>query len=193
MTITTEKVGKRFGKHWLFRDIDLTIQSGESLAITGRNGSGKSTLLRILSGYLSPSEGKVYHNEKEVNADTFHQFCFVAPYVEVPEEMNFREFLGFHSTFRKPTLGIEEISSKSGLPLNKPISDFSTGMKQRVQLCTAFYFENQAIFMDEPTSNLDEQGFEWWEAETQALIDVPIILASNQKKEVTLCRKKITL
>jgi len=194
MTINAENIGKKFGKNWIFRDLDIEVSTGDFIALTGPNGSGKSTLLQILSGYLSPSEGTLLHDGENPDPDKFKLISFSSPYIEVPEEMTFEEFLQFHSTFRVQKMSTAEICQKSQLPRDKQIADFSTGMKQRVQLCTAFYFQNNAIFMDEPTSNLDEQGFDWWKKELDERDkNVPLILASNQQREIILSSTFLTL
>ncbi len=194
MNIKGENLGKKFGKNWIFRNLDVEVVAGDFLAITGPNGSGKSTLLQILAGYLSPSKGKLYHDGKSPDPDEFKSISFSSPYIEFPEEMTFGEFLKFHSNFRTQVLPNEEISDRSQLPLNKRILEFSTGMKQRVQLCSAFYFENEVIFMDEPTSNLDDNGFEWWRKELiQRDENVPLLVASNQKREIDQAKTVISL
>ena len=86
----------------------------------------------------------------------------------------------------------DKMAQKASLPLDKFISDFSTGMKQRVKLITAFYFENGLVFMDEPTTNLDKDGFNWWKEEIQ-LIESTFFLASNDNIEISNCQSKINL
>ncbi len=194
MQIEGKNLGKKFGRNWVFRDLNVEVNSGDFLALTGPNGSGKSTLLQILSGYLSPSEGELFHDGQKPDPDQFKLISFTSPYVEFPEEMTLTEFLKFHSTFRKQILSDKEVAKRSQLPLDKRISDFSTGMKQRVQLCTAFYFENEAIFMDEPTSNLDDQGFDWWKNEMNLRDqNIPLTLASNQKREIEMAKSMVSL
>lgn len=192
MTIKGEKLGKRFGRNWIFRDVNINVSSGDSLAITGSNGSGKSTLLKILSGFLSPSEGIIQHNGRPLEVDTLSKINFSAPYVEIPEEMTFAEFLDFHGTFYKKSISNNVISERSSLPLNRLIADFSTGMKQRVQLSMSFYFEYNFIFMDEPTSNLDLDGFSWWKAEIEK-IKCPLVIASNSDREIKMCKTSFML
>lgn len=193
MDITGKQLGKKFGKHWVFRNVDVQVSQDSTVAITGSNGSGKSTLLKILSGFLTPSEGIIEHDSVRLGSEDHNQLSFTAPYIELPEEMNFDEFLRFHSSFRSKLLSNEEIAKSSTLPLNKRIGEFSTGMKQRVQLSSAFYFENNALFMDEPTSNLDSEGFAWWKDSVENTSNYPIILASNMDAEINTCKSTISL
>lgn len=191
MNIIAEDIGKKYGKNWVFRHLNFEIEPGAKVAITGKNGSGKSTLLQIISGYLTPSHGIIKYEESESNEDL--KIAFIGPYSELIEEFSLEEFLKFHSQFRNPLVSIKEMAERATLPLNKPISDFSTGMKQRVKLITAFFFENELIFFDEPTSNLDEEGFDWWKKEVSRKTDQTIILASNQSSEIEICSKSINL
>ena len=84
------------------------------------------------------------------------------------------------------------MAQKAALPLDKLISGFSTGMRQRVKLITAFYFENELIFMDEPTTYLDREGLIWWKEEVQRM-ESTFLLASNDKTEISDCLTKINL
>ena len=57
VSIHVDKLGKRFNREWIFRDLSYTIAPSEKLVVTGSNGSGKSTLLLVLSGYVMSAEG----------------------------------------------------------------------------------------------------------------------------------------
>jgi ABC-type multidrug transport system ATPase subunit len=192
MILKAERIGKKYGKHWVFRDFSFEIKSGISTAIVGKNGAGKSTLLQILAGYLTPSEGEIYLNEKPLEPFEISA-TLIGPYTEIIEEFTLHEFLSFHSRFKEPNLSIEEMAIAASLPLEKSISDFSTGMKQRVKLLTAFYFSNDFVFFDEPTANLDDEGFAWWESFMQEETRQIILVASNDKREIAVCKNKIGL
>jgi len=191
LDIKAEDIGKKYGKNWIFRHLNFEIKFGSKIAITGSNGSGKSTLLQIIGSYLTPSRGKIFYGN--IDSSENANVTFVSPYSELIEEFTLYEFLRFHSNFRSPTLPFEEMAKKASLPLNQSIGDFSTGMKQRVKLLTAFFFENNLILFDEPTSNLDDEGFHWWEAETSQIVGKTVIIASNQKSEIDLCQQSIDL
>lgn len=170
--------------------MNVSVHDKICLALTGPNGSGKSTFLQILAGYLTPSEGTVLLNHQPwTRSSCFELIHYSAPYIQLPEEMTFSEFLDFHAYFRKRIKEKEDIAELTQLPLNQSIVAFSTGMKQRIQLSTAFYFKNNIAFMDEPTANLDDDGFEWWKKEVSQL-KIPTIIASNQVREIQACNAK---
>jgi ABC-type multidrug transport system ATPase subunit len=201
MEIRLSKLGKKFNREWVFRNVDLTLKGGNSYAITGPNGSGKSTLLKVLSGYMPPSAGKLSYscNGIEMHHDSFYRdLIFVAPYLELVEEFTLNELLDFHFKFKKMHPGhtkcqiIETIGLTSAS--NKAIHDFSSGMKQRVKLGLAFYSEVHAIFLDEPTVNLDEQGFQWFLDEIKKLpLEKLVLIASNQQKEYEWAKNRVNI
>lgn len=192
MIIKGENIGKKYGRNWIFRDQNFEITAGQSTAIAGKNGAGKSTLLQVIAGYLTPSKGEILIDNIKVD-DSIHSSVFIGPYTEIIEEFTLAEFLEFHGNFKKARCSIEEMADSASLPLNKSIGEFSTGMKQRTKLITAFFFENDVIYMDEPTSNLDEEGFNWWENSLNQLKNRVLIIASNDKREIELCENQLNL
>ena len=188
--LSARDIGKKYNKRWIFRHLELDIHKGSRTAIAGSNGSGKSTLLQILAGYLSPSEGKIEYDNQ---SDALPSTVFLGPYTEIIEEYTLREFLHFYGAFKEPRIPLEEMAKNAALPLDESIADFSTGMKQRVKLITAFYYACDLICMDEPTANLDQDGFAWWASELEKLKHSTVIIASNQKNELDLCTEMINL
>lgn len=192
MIIAGKDIGKKFGRNWIFRNQNFEIKSEDVTIITGKNGAGKSTLLQIIAGYLTPSHGSILVDGIKVDEQR-HETAFIGPYTELIEEFTLEEFLNFHQQFRTPVCSVEEMADSASIPLNKVIQDFSTGMKQRAKLITAFFYENDAIFMDEPTSNLDVEGFHWWENQLDKLKNPIIIIASNDKNEIAFGTKQLNL
>ncbi|WP_258103325.1 ABC transporter ATP-binding protein [Marinoscillum sp. MHG1-6] len=192
MQIQLENIGKKFGKEWIFRGVDLTIVSGERLAITGSNGAGKSTLLRIMGSYMTPTEGKILLDQKDLKHEDDSQlsFNFAAPYYHLIEEYTLSELLSFHEKFKKPTSNIDELVETSGLykARSKFVKDFSSGMKQRVKLILALGFDADVVLLDEPTTNLDRSGINWF----KNLFDTQyekrtLVIASNLAEEIAMC------
>lgn len=200
-SLQTEEISKRFQYEWIFRNISLHLNLGESLAITGGNGSGKSTLIKSISGAIPLTSGKVSQikDSQELPLDIWHKnLSIAAPYLEVPEEFNLLELLRFHFKFKQTHRGmaLEEIVETLylGDHQDKSISQFSSGMKQRVKLGLAVFSEVPLILLDEPTSNLDKKGIRWY----QNLIadhcqDRIVILATNEEREYEFCKQIISL
>ena len=189
MKLSLVDIGKRFKFHWVFRHIDIEITSGQVLTLQGPNGSGKSTLLKILSGLLSPSQGKVvYIEDDKVLNDFYHQVTYAAPYVDLIDQMTLREHLHFHSKFKtfKKNLSVEEVIQVLDLEraADKAIKDYSSGMRQRVRLGLAILSQANLCILDEPSTNLDVRGFEWYQSLLLDFkLDTAIIIASNETKD----------
>lgn len=185
-------LGKKFNKEWIFRDLNYSFEDQSITAITGNNGSGKSTLLRLISSFSDPTLGKIKYSINPPN----HSIGYVAPYLELIEELTLWEHLEFHFQFRKTVLAFDEMITEAGLKaaINKPITDFSSGMKQRVKLLLAFFSQDQLLLLDEPCSNLDETGIQWYQNQLKSIISTrTIIIASNQRFEYDQCTSILSI
>ena len=92
MTITTQNLGKRFNREWIFKKLSYNFQPGV-YAVIGPNGSGKSTLLQVLWGQLPYSTGSVDYMEghNAIAADDVYQHLTIAaPYLDLTEELTLR-------------------------------------------------------------------------------------------------------
>ena len=202
MNITLEQVSKRFQKYWIFKNISYSFTSGNGYALLGNNGSGKSTLLRVIAGMQGASTGKVVYTDDAGTAigtqHAFSSISFTAPGQEIVEELTMREFLEFHFSFKRPLPGldVDAIIKLTGLQVaaDKPISDYSSGMKQRVKLAQAIFSDTPILMLDEPCTNLDQAGVEQYREwmETYAK-DRLVFVASNDVREYFFCTDKILL
>ena len=194
MVITLDNAGRSFKQEWIFRNIDYQFISGNKYAVLGPNGSGKSTLLNLILGTLSPSEGTIkYKAEFEIPVDEIYRYLsFAAPYLDLIEEFTLQETIDFHFKFKPLFAGYDRDSVMALLGLSrsqdKPLKYFSSGMKQRTKLVLACCTDSQILVLDEPTSNLDEQGIHWYhdlirEFGNERLI----IIGSNQELEYSFC------
>lgn len=192
LTIQVADLAKRYNREWIFKNFTHSFQSGKTYAITGPNGSGKSTLMQVLCGHLPQSSGTLTYSvsgKKIQTEEIFRQVAVAAPYMDLVEELTLSEQLAFHFNMRKPRQGysIDSILDKLYLSdsRDKQITNFSSGMKQRVKLGLAFFTEAKVIFLDEPGTNLDEKAFDWYRENLKASAtnDNLILIASNQKNE----------
>jgi ABC-type multidrug transport system ATPase subunit len=188
--IEASNLGKRFNRDWIFKNVSITVENYSSLAITGSNGSGKSTLLQVLSSLTVPSIGTVSffsESQKVDDSNVYKKISYVSPYQEIIEEMTLAEMLAFHQSFKQ--ISIKDSAAFAmycgiNKGLNKEIRYFSSGMKQRVKLGLALLSDTPLLFLDEPTSNLDEQGTNWYLSEVNKLLGKKtIIVASNIPEE----------
>ncbi|HEV7378902.1 MAG TPA: ABC transporter ATP-binding protein [Dyadobacter sp.] len=202
MQITAENIGKKFVREWIFRNASFEILPGQKYTFVGPNGSGKSTLLQMLTGMFPASEGVIRYidgNGKDLDEDQWYKHIVIAaPYLELIEEFTLRELVQFHSNFKPLKNGISlgefedfiQLTHASG----KLIRHFSSGMKQRLKLGLAFMSDVPIIFLDEPTTNLDTNGFQWYiDNVTKHTTNQILLLGSNVKQEYEFCNNIISV
>ena len=168
--IRLEHVTKRFGTKEALKDITLTINEGETLAIIGGSGSGKSTLLRLMIGLDRPTSGAIYIGADDIAAmdeaalDRVRlRMGMVFQYSALFDSMSVGENVAF---------GLREHTDKSDAEIRSIVAEklalvglpdaaemmpqeLSGGMKKRVGLARAIATDPSIIFYDEPSSGLD--------------------------------------
>lgn len=201
MEIRLTNAGKRFYREWIFRGIDLHIGSSENIALLGPNGSGKSTLLQLISGATLPTEGSVSYSENNQPVDperVYKHVSMAAPYLELIEDFTLEELIHFHFSFKKIRGSVTaSVLEETGLS-SKAKSQyrfFSSGMKQRVKLTLALCSDTSLLFLDEPCSNLDQAGIEWYsDMILKHGSNRTVLVASNTvKEEYAFCSRIIHL
>ena len=158
-------LSKKFGSQRLFRDVDIFLEAGQSLALTGANGSGKSTLLRVMAGMQRPDSGTVSITVDDKEIRGVHRFDhigvmgpFISPYRDLSGRENI-QFAACDDRDLSALLGMMEIFGL-GPHAGKPVKSYSTGMVQRLKFCLALAGDPSFLFLDEPGSNLDDAGRE---------------------------------
>lgn len=198
--IELKDVGKRFNRDWIFRHWSGELNPHSSYVILGGNGSGKSTALRVLLGFAPTSEGKIEYrlNGAPISAsEVYRHFSFCSPYLELYEELTLEEMARFHFSLKPQIPGLDLKHFAAHIQLekarNKAVKFFSSGMKQRLRIGLALYSNTAGVFLDEPVSNLDQMGIEWYKQTVAELKrDRLIIVASNkQKDEYFFCDEEI--
>ncbi len=201
MTISLTDAGKRYNREWIFRHLNFTFHSGTAYAITGSNGSGKSTLLQVVAAAVHHNEGTINYqlNGNPLATEAvFSHTSLCAPYLEVIEEMTLTEFFDFHHSFKPFLAGLHTtaIIELLGLQVaaHKQIRLFSSGMKQRVKLAQCILSDSALVLLDEPCTNLDEDGISLYHKliNTYAA-DRLVIVSSNDPVEYSFCKEKIRL
>ena len=195
MIIRLQNTGKRYRLEWIFRGIDYDMHTPGRYAVLGPNGSGKSTLLKVLSGHLSPSKGRIIfeQNGKILEPDVvYRSVSYAAPYIELIEEFTLEEALKFHAGLKPmlPDMTPARLYDILALPRarSKEIRFFSSGMKQRVKLALAICCNTPVLLLDEPATNLDVQGVEWYKnLISQFAENRLVVIASNDPHDAEFC------
>ena len=202
MNIKLTGVGKRFERNWIFRNLSLEFTQGKRYVVIGPNGSGKSTLLKVISGNVTPSEGKVEYSNNNTSIaveDVFSKLAIAAPYLDVPEEYSLHEVITFHKVFKpfeknlseKEVIDIMELAHTK----EKNYKHFSSGMKQRVKLGLAVLSQTPLLLLDEPSTALDAKSVLWY----QNLIKdfgtgkTIIVFSNNKEEEFSFCEERVLL
>jgi len=156
--ITVRGLAKRYGDRRVLRNLDLEVEDGGFLLVTGPNGSGKTTLLRILAGLVAPSAGEVHLPPRATIGYLGH-----APLV-------YRELSALENlTLFGRLYAIDERAEHIGMLLERfglwevrhdRVATFSRGMQQRLGLCRALLHEPKLLVLDEPANALDAAGLE---------------------------------
>jgi heme exporter protein A len=155
--IRARGLAKRFGTKRVLAALDLELEAGGFLLVTGPNGSGKTTLLRILAGLVAPSAG-----ELEVAAERA-ELGFLAHEPLVYRELTpFENLELFGRLYRVPERRerIGMLLERYGLweVRHEQAGSFSRGMLQRLALCRTLLHDPRLLLLDEPFNALDAEG-----------------------------------
>jgi ABC-type multidrug transport system ATPase subunit len=200
--ISLQNIGKKFRKNWVLKEINLEIKKGSRTVVLGPNGSGKSTLLQIISSMTLPTEGEIsYHlNGKQLDADkVYKHISYTAPYLELLETLTLKESIDLHGKFKQWNKGLDTDKIIALLALNKQrdqqLTEFSSGMKQRLKLGLTLLTDVSLVLLDEPLTNLDENGKKWYAdiIEEFGKEKTFVVCSNHQKDEYDFCEGMLTL
>ncbi len=186
-------------------DLDLHVSEGDIFGYLGPNGAGKTTTIRMLDGLLTPTNGRILIDGKDI---TEHQQEVRKLIGVVPEShgyyysMTAKEYLEYFSSLFEPDKNqdeyIEYLLKKVGLYEKKDVAvgQFSRGMKQRLGIAKSLINHPKIIFLDEPTLGLDPRG----QHEIQQLLleinkseKITIFITSHQLKDIEVMCNKVCI
>jgi len=201
-TVEAINLKKVFGRRLIFKGLNYKFENNGIYGIAGANGSGKSTLVKIIAGVTAPSAGKLIHsfNDVVVKPESLHDHIgLVSPYLVLYDEFTAWENLSLFAEIR----GVSFNKDKAGSILKNfniydrkddYVKTYSSGMKQRLKFAFAFMHSPQMVILDEPISNLDNEGketvYNLIRTESENAI---IIIASNEDTDLNLCSSVITI
>jgi ABC-2 type transport system ATP-binding protein len=158
--IRLDDVTVRFGSLAALDHFSLTVIAGEIVALIGPNGAGKSTALRVATGQIAPTSGSATIGGVAPN-------CARSQFGVVPDKDNhFDEFTArrnlqfFAALYNVPSERVDESLRLLDLQAasDRPVREFSLGMRRRLLLARAFLHRPKVLLLDEPLANLDEPG-----------------------------------
>jgi len=203
--INFASVGQCFHGRQIFGPLDAELLGGRITAITGANGSGKSTFLKLAAHLLPPSQGKVVVTsaEGELHREDLRQrLAMVTPELCLYARLTARENMDFLLGLRGLTLDdalYGELLNRVGLSAERIrhsyVGEFSTGMRQRLNMAVLLASPSDIWLLDEPGANLDADGQEMLAREMQAAKErgVLVAMATNDPGEEALADEIISL
>jgi Cu-processing system ATP-binding protein len=167
--IQVRGVSKQYGAVSAVKHVDLTVKQGEIFGLIGHNGAGKSTLFKMLLGLVTPTTGDLLINGQSVQGKHFRQvrrqIGYLPENIVLYDNLSGQETLQFFAKLKglrtdNIALRCQEKLEQVGLihAGNRPVRDYSKGMRQRLGFAQALLGQPQVLFLDEPTNGLDPQA-----------------------------------
>lgn len=163
MKLIVKNLSKTFGKKEVLKNASYTFDQGEVYALLGRNGAGKTTLFKLITDSIVKDSGEVL---LEIDGKTspldFKDVFFMVSEPELPKFLTGREFISFFIEANKENIkdsrDLDSYFSLVDLDIddsNRLIQDYSTGMKNKLQMLMFLILRPRVILMDEPLTSLD--------------------------------------
>ncbi len=173
VALELKNISKRFGDKYANKNVDLTLQKGEILAILGENGSGKTSMVNMIAGIYYPDEGEIFVDGKPVvitsPKDAFkYKIGMIHQHFKLVDVFSASEniVLGIKEQGRFKMAQVDrrvaEITQKYGFQLDpkKKIHEMSVSEKQTVEIVKVLYRGADILILDEPTAVLTPQEIE---------------------------------
>jgi len=160
--VVTEGLIKQFGRLAALRGISEEFGAGKLYVIVGDNGAGKTTLLRTLAGLASPTRGTVSvlgaTDIRQVRAQIGYMAHPSLLYDEMTGMENLRYFAGLYGISSDGRCREAITTVKLDPDLDRPVGQYSQGMRQRMSLARALLNDPRLLLLDEPFSNVDARS-----------------------------------
>ena len=164
--IEVQNLKKRFGKFTALAGVSFEVGRGETLALLGPNGSGKTTTLKCLVGLIAPTSGGIRIAGYDLESDSRQArqlMSYLPQRVSFHDNLTAREVMNFYCKLRRaPKARVDELFATPAFHFNgfsnRPVSEFSGGMVQRLGLAVACLPDAPIMILDEPTASLDPEG-----------------------------------
>lgn len=207
--IIFKKVGIDYDDVYVFRDADLTINSGDKIAIIGASGCGKSTLLKLIAGLTLPSEGQIlYDNVPHTQIDqktffgriglqlqypVFFSGTIASNFARQDKSVSANDIMKYLEKFR-----FCDFVTKSALGILQPIAtggrNFSAGQRQALSIARLLHQNPEIILMDEPTNGLHADArTELMNVLQEEFANKTIIFATHDPEFIKIANRVISI
>ncbi|MFC1899242.1 ATP-binding cassette domain-containing protein [Chloroflexota bacterium] len=202
--IKVENLTKYYGKRLAVDNISFNIEKGEIVGFLGPNGAGKTTTMRMLTGYLSPTEGDIWIGDHDMSKHSLEARQSIGYFPEATPlytDMTVRSYLDFSSQLRgmdkdKTKKRISEVVEVCHLEeyVDVIIGKLSKGFRQRVGIAQSIIHEPEVLILDEPTVGIDPIQV----AMTRQLIkdlgeDCTILISTHILPEVSVTCERVLI
>jgi ABC-2 type transport system ATP-binding protein len=203
--IEVSSLSKDFGAFTAVSDVSFDVRSGEVLGFLGPNGAGKSTTMKMITGFLTPTQGQIRVAGFDVSRNPIEVKRRIgylpegAPAYDDMTATAFLEFIarirGYRGRERRERVAMAIDKANLGSVAHKPIETLSKGFKRRVGLAQAILHDPPILVMDEPTDGLDpNQKHEVRELIREMAKDKAILISTHILEEVdAICDRAIII
>ena len=156
MILKIENLSKFFADNEVLKDVSLTMDKGEIIAVIGSSGSGKSTMLRCINGLVTPTSGKIAY---EGRTGMVFQHFNLFPHMTCLQNITYAQVKVLKRSKEEARRKAEELLSLVGLldQADKYPAQISGGQKQRIAIARALAMDPEIMLFDEATSALDPE------------------------------------
>ena len=196
MFIQVKNLTKKFKNNLAVNKINFGIEKNKTVGLLGPNGCGKTTSIGMMLGLITPSEGEIIIDNKNLGKTDRVSFLskmnFASPYVELPKRLTVRQNLEVYGRLygvKNLEKKINEISKELDIKnfLEKKTGELSSGQKNRVTLAKSLINDPEILFLDEPTASLDPDIGDYVRGYIESYKSknkITILLASHNMTEV---------
>jgi len=158
--IEIKNINKKFGKLEVLKNVDLTCNKGECIALIGPNGCGKTTLIKAVLGMVLPDNGTIHFNGKSIAKEYLYRndIGYMPQIGRYPDTMTIGQIIEMIKTIRNSNEALDEDLIKAfelEKMFDKQMRTLSGGTTQKVSATIAFLFNPDVLILDKPTAGLD--------------------------------------
>ena len=150
-------LSKSFGKKQVLKNVNLTIPRGKIIGLLGKNGMGKSTLIKLMNDLLTPTEGKVLIDGKEIGVDSKNIISYLPERTYLDKSMTVEKVIEYFEDFYDnfDSAKARELLKDLELDTKQKLSKMSKGMQEKVQLVLVMSRKAELYILDEPLGGVD--------------------------------------